>query len=449
MSNPQDLFQESDGLATFIEDPKPWEQERPIDQVESKVQARRLRLPLHMSPKLQFAIVFTGVVSGVVLLLWLFGFFNRPEQATATPEQVKIEALTKKLQDLEDQEAQWQQKVGEKTLTANLTEFNQKKQQQQRLNKLLAAKNKAKSAPKPVQPKNTVQMPKRTSNVSPPRSLMVRRPVSRPATRPSPPPQKIAATKPSKPSLDSCIEYLERDVSVPECASYQISKKKAETEPMVKSSSTPAVRSVTKKPLKLAFAGDSQTQSKAKAKAKPDYQVNYMAGEIQTVDQFEDEFYGSGQSASAPQLSSMKAKVIDHIEWLSPEDAQQIIIPLQITSGPNKGQTAEAKITEMNGVQFTAQVISLNGKEVEPGKLELRRKNTKYLRAEVKRQGGENFGKRLLGTVAAIGGEVASDQLANVRGGSHISRLVPGQSRGQAVTQFWRFDGEVEIVPVN
>ena len=85
------------------------------------------------------------------------------------------------------------------------------------------------------------------------------------------------------------------------------------------------------------------------------------------------------------------------------------------------------------------------------GTMEVRRKNTKYLRAQLKRQGGESFGDRVMGTVAAIGGEIATDQLADVRGGNHISRLVshPQRQRGrQEVTQYWRFDGEVELVPV-
>ncbi|NJR56386.1 MAG: hypothetical protein HC768_18610 [Acaryochloris sp. CRU_2_0] len=52
--------------------------------------------------------------------------------------------------------------------------------------------------------------------------------------------------------------------------------------------------------------------------------------------------------------------------------------------------------------------------------------------------------------MTAIGGEIASDQLANVRGGNHLSRLMPNSSQqGQQVTQYWRFAGKVEIVPVN
>ncbi|NJM68676.1 MAG: hypothetical protein HC851_24935, partial [Acaryochloris sp. RU_4_1] len=127
-----------------------------------------------------------------------------------------------------------------------------------------------------------------------------------------------------------------------------------------------------------------------------------------------------------------------------------VIIPLQITSGPQKGQTAEAKIAQINGLQFTAHLISLNGQEVEPEKFELRRQNTKYLRADLKHQGGESFGDKILGTVTAIGGEIASDQLANVRGGNQISRLVSSpRQQGREVTQYWKFDGKVEIVPVN
>jgi hypothetical protein len=233
---------------------------------------------------------------------------------------------------------------------------------------------------------------------------------------------------------------------VPECASYRISKKTTAAEPIVNTPQKPASRPLAKKPVKLAF----NPTSKPVVKSKPSYQVNYAAGEIQTVDQFQEEFYGTGDPTGTPQLSRMEAKVIDHVEWLTPEDAQKVIIPLKITSGSQKGQTAEAKIGQINGLQFTAYLVSLNGQEVEPEKFELRRQNTKYLRADLKHQGGESFGDKVLGTVTAIGGEIASDQLANVRGGNHLSRLVPNSNqRGQEVTQYWRFDGKVEIVPVN
>jgi hypothetical protein len=235
---------------------------------------------------------------------------------------------------------------------------------------------------------------------------------------------------------------------VPACASYGIQEKANPQQQPVVFNKNP--KPTAKQPIQLKPLNKS-TRVAYTPKAKPSYQVNYMAGEIQTVDQFQEEFYGTANPTGTPQLARMEAKVIDHVEWLTPEDAQKVIIPLKITSGSQKGQTAEAKIGQINGLQFTAYLVSLNGQEVEPEKFELRRQNTKYLRADLKHQGGESFGDKVLGTVTAIGGEIASDQLANVRGGNHLSRLVsnPNQRGGQEVTQYWRFDGKVEIVPVN
>ena len=300
---------------------------------------------------------------------------------------------------------------------------------------------------KPIQRQNTVSIPRRLyRSPSPKRSV----------TPAKPSPSLLAKSKPSGPSLSECVGYVERSINVPGCNRYQISQKPQSS---LQTASIGKISNVTRptytprpqaKPVKLAFGNKSK--AKPRTTVKPDYQVNFMAGEIQTVDQFEAEFYGAGQSATAPTRTSMKAKVIDHVEWLSPQEAQQMVIPLKITSGPHKGQTAEAKIQQMNGLQFTAHVVSINGQNIEPETMEVRRKNTKYLRAQLKRQGGESFGDRVMGTVAAIGGEIATDQLADVRGGNHISRLVsnPQRQRGrQEVTQYWWFDGEVELVPVS
>ncbi|NJR56387.1 MAG: hypothetical protein HC768_18615 [Acaryochloris sp. CRU_2_0] len=306
-----------------------------------------------------------------------------------------MQQLKEENQQLKDRESTYQREIGDKNLTADITRFKGQTQQTPGKSMVNPAQLRAERPPVPTRPpvrtQNTVRIPRRWSNVSPPYSLMARRPVARPPIRSFPSPPSIRSAQSQKPSLDSCIGYFERNVSVPGCASYRISKNTTAAQPIVKSPSTPAVRPrpIAKNPLKLAF----NPTTKPTAKRKPDYQVNYAAGEIQTVDQFEQEFYGSGQT-SAPQLSRMTAKVVDRVEWLTPEDAQKVIIPLIITSGPQKGQTAEAKITQINGLQFTAHVVNLNGQEIESGKLELRNKNTKYLRADLKRQGGESLGTK-------------------------------------------------------
>lgn len=444
--------------ATLLDDPELNElleenkiaEGRPINDLEKMVDpGDKVKHPYYLQPWFRI-----GSIAIPLLILGFVGYKlwgPKPPVVMALGDKDKqIIDLTERLQDTQGKVAELKQKNMGLTQAADLEPFEQR---QKRLKQLQAQKQQAQKAKqkkpvpvggKPVQPKNTVRVPRRLyGNPSPKRTY----------TPAKPSPSLLAKSKPSGPSLNECVGYVERSMNVPGCNRHQISQKQKSSPQTAAIGKIPKASRPTytprpqAKPVKLAFA----SKSKPQPKAKPDYQVNFMAGEIQTVDQFEAEFYGSGQSAAQPTRTSMKAKVIDHVEWLSPQDAQQLVIPLKITSGPHKGQTAEAKIQQMNGLQFTAHVVSINGQAIEPGTMEVRRKNTKYLRAQLKRQGGESFGDRVIGTVAAIGGEIATDQLADVRGGNHISRLVsnPQRQRGrQEVTQYWRFDGEVEIVPV-
>lgn len=299
----------------------------------------------------------------------------------------------------------------------------------------------ASSRRKPVSPRNTVRVPRRSITSGYPRSPQ----------RVAVAPRKTLARpfKPSGPSLSDCVGYAQTGLVVPACSGHRIKEK---TEPKQAPISIgqkprlPARRPVNltpyKPPTKTAYAPRPE-------KVQPSYKVNYLAGEIQTIDQYEQEFYGSGQKDSPVKKVMMTAKVIDLVEWDSAQVAQETVIPLKITSGPYKGQGAEAKITKLNGLQFTAHLITLNNQPVEAGKMELRRKNTRYLRAKIKRHGGSSFKDQIVATGLGIAGEVASNRLANVEGGNRLSGLVPqgNRSRGQ-VSQTWRFDGDVEIHPM-
>lgn len=297
-----------------------------------------------------------------------------------------------------------------------------------------------------VTPRNTVRL-NRPRYTSPPRPLTSYRPAAVAAK-----PKANFKAEP-KPTLENCVEFVQGGINVPACAKHQISvKKEPATKPITLGQTpTPTVpRPVKpikltpyKRPIKTAYAKPQAP------KAKPRSQVNFMAGEIQTMDQFEQEFNGPGPSAqpSAPVVSKMSAKVVRHVEWRSEGEAQRVIIPLTITSGPHKGQSAEAKITSLNGTQFTAELTKINNQSVEPGQYVVEQKNTKYLLAQYKTQGGSSFGKQILGAALAVGGEVASDQLANVRGGNNIANLVPrGRQRQGATGQYWKFSGDVDIV---
>ncbi|NJR56486.1 MAG: hypothetical protein HC768_19200 [Acaryochloris sp. CRU_2_0] len=415
-------------------------QGRPINDLEHLVDpGDKTKHPYYLQPWFRI-----GAVSLILIILGTIGYLiwgpkSKPSLALGDKDK-QIIHLTERLQQSDVEKAQLQQDNMELTQAADLEPFEQRQQEKKRQQLRLQQQ------PRPPQPRSRPPVNPRHV-VTVPRRLYASPPVPQRRYTPSRPNRTLFARADSnQPSLSECVGYLERGISVPSCARHRISQKvQKSAQPTSVSDSKPnrpiMPRPTNKNPIKLAF--------NPTAKRKPDYQVNYAAGEIQTVDQFQEEFYGSGQT-SAPQLSRMTAKVIDHVEWLSPEDAQKMIIPLQITSGSHKGQTAEAKISQINGLQFTAYLISLNGQEVEPGTLELRRQNTKYLRADLKHQGGESFGDKILGTVTAIGGEIASDQLANVRGGNQISRLVSSpRQQGREVTQYWKFDGKVEIVPVN
>lgn len=293
---------------------------------------------------------------------------------------------------------------------------------------------------------------------------MPRRPAYTPAARP---PSKVyrspvakQSAKSSKPSLSDCVQWAQSNVNVAACSGHKITMVAAPQQaPITVGNRTNAALStpapITRKPIKpinlkpytppkIAALGPT-----AKTR-KTGPGVNLMAGEIQTMDQYEAEMSGSNGNSSqsaAVNVPTMQAKVVRHVEWRSEAEAQKIIIPLTITSGPKKGQAAQAKITSLAGTQFTAELTKIGGQPVKPGQYVLEQKNTAFLLAKSKNQGGSSFGKQVLGAALAVGGEVASDQLGGVRGGNHISNLVPrgGQQRGPT-GQYWKFEGKVSIV---
>ncbi|NJR56388.1 MAG: hypothetical protein HC768_18620 [Acaryochloris sp. CRU_2_0] len=71
-----DVFAGGDELAEFVEDTKPWEQERPIDNVSIEVKAKRKTLPTHMSSKLQLVLIAIAATSIILFVLWLLGFLR-------------------------------------------------------------------------------------------------------------------------------------------------------------------------------------------------------------------------------------------------------------------------------------------------------------------------------------------------------------------------------------
>lgn len=307
-------------------------------------------------------------------------------------------------------------------------------------NKPTAVASRPAATPKRVKPRNTVSL----SRYRP-------KPPSFPKVSNPPRRAKPQVSKPKAPSLGECAEFIQTGLVVPACSKYGISEKKEVAQapvtlprsPQPVTSRPPINLQPYKPPTKTAYA------PKTVRKPKPSYKVNYLAGEIQTVDQYEQEINSSSSGVATVQKVAMKAKVADLIEWDSAQTAQEVVIPLKITSGSRKGQMAEAKITKLNGLQFTAHLISLNNEPVEPDAFELRRKGTRYLRAEIKRHGGTSFKDRVVAAGLGIAGEAVSNELAGVRGGNHISSLVPrgGSQNGGQVSQTWRFDGGVDIVP--
>lgn len=441
-----EVFDDDGAFDEYSAEPQPWEVERPVDRIEVEAEPKRKTLPIHMSSKLQLGLIGVAAVVTLSTVAWTLGLFDAQAETAYTPEeQSRMDYLESELERLTEEKADDQSAMGDKTLAANIAEFEgDHKTPAKTIYGNVKLPNKPKSAtknpvprPQPVRPQNIVRVPQRA-----PRRILSR-PVatSRPAARPTRP----TVQKPSGPSLNECVGYLDSNVNVPGCSKYKLSKKPAV--PITNTPPSPPPRKIlpkpAAKPVKLAYV------PKPTAPKKPSYEVNYMAGEMQTEEQFMEEFYGSGASSKPKAAQPIEAKVIDKIEWLGDQDAQQLIIPLKITKGSRKGQTAEAKITSMNGTQFVAHVVSLNGSPVEPGTMELRNKGTKYLMAKIKTQGGSSFGNRLLGTALAIGGEAVSDQVGNFRGGNHINRLLPSQQRSQRGGQYFEFKGNVQIVSVS
>lgn len=438
---------------------EPLEDDRPISVIDTGIvpEGRKTHL-WYMDSRIQGVAIFI-VVSIVGLIVHKILFGGGTPKIVVAGEAQQIADLKQRLSQYEDNDEAKLKENASLTQGAQFESIPMDGQQNPKKDGATLANN-----PRP----GTVSTNPR-ANPQPSPSTPARRPVTSRNSRPryTSPPRPLSSYRPAvvaakprtqlraepKPTLDNCVEFVQGGINVPACAKHRISVKK---EPAAKpitlgQAPTPTVPRPTK-PIKLTpYKRPTLTAyAKPKApKAKPSHQVNFLAGEIQTIDQYEQEFYGSGPSSQSttPKVSKMSAKVVRHVEWRSQDEAQRVVIPLTITSGPHKNQSAEAKITSLNGTQFTAELTKIGNENVKPGQYTVEQKNTKYLLAQHKSQGGSNFGKQILGAALAVGGEVASDQLANVRGGSHISNLVPrgGQQQG-ASGQYWKFSGSVDIV---
>lgn len=391
----------------------------------------------------------------VVVILGVWGFAANSFMRSSGSDPVKEDRQKSELKaKAKKYEGQAQRKSRENATLTQGAQFASVPMGQEKATPAPGSTKTPKSAypktPKPSRPRGGVA-PKNTNTVALSRYQPKPPP---PRTRFSVPPRRAVSppSKPSGPSLSECAGYVETGLKVPACDRHNIQTQPEPTQAPIEVGQRPPARPPVRPPVKLTPYKPSETVAYApkvsKVKTKPAYQVNYLAGEIQTVDQYEAEINDSANVSTTVPKVAMKAKVADLVEWDSAQVAQQIVIPLTITSGSHKGQPAEAKITKLNGVQFEAHLISLNDEPVEPGTMQLRRKNTRYLRAKVKRHGGSSFGNRIISAGLGVAGDVVSNRLANVDGGNHVSRLVPqGGQRGGQISQTWRFDGTVDIVP--
>lgn len=455
---------EQDGVIEILANPL--ENDRPISAIETGIAPEgRKTHQWYKSTYFYGAVIFIAVGTGAIGTHRLV-FGNRKPKIVVAGETEQITNLEAEVNALRGQNSQQLEKNASLTQGAQFDAIplddpnnpNAKSKpagQRSGINTATTAARPNTTAPqvatrtpvrRPVTPRNTVRL-NRPRYTAPPRPVRA----FRPAVAPAKPRANLKAEP--KPTLENCVEFLQGGISVPACAKHRISlKKEPATKPITLGQTTPTptapkpIKPVKltpyKRPIKTAYARPQAP------KAKPSYQVNFMAGEIQTMDQYEQEFSGPGSPASsnAPKVSKMSAKVVRHVQWRSQEEAQKKVIPLTITSGPHKGQSAEAKITSLNGTQFTAELNKLNDQPIKPGQYVLEQKNTPYLLAQHKTQGGSNFGKQVLGAALAVGGEIASDQLGNVRGGSHISNLVPRSGQRGPTAGYFKFSGNVDII---
>lgn len=408
--------------------------------------------PWFMDTRVQAAVIFAFLILASTGVHAIVTGGRKKPVLVAGPD-AQVTALKQKLADYEGQDTAYTSENAGLTQDAQFSAVPLDPGQPTNQNGTTPARTTANTPPppppqpqrRPVTAQNTVRVP---TNRRIPSAVAARPPVSAYKVRP----RQVINKKPSGPSLAECVEYSQLNVDIPACKIHRIKVKQVtENKPVTIGRNTRPVTAkkkvnltAYKQPIKTAYARPTATQ-------KPQYTVNFMAGEIQTVDQYEAEMKsGSSAASSAPTAANMKAKVVRHIVWRSPEEASKLKIPLTIESGTHKGKQATAKITSLNGLQFTAELVEIGGQKVEPGQYIVERDNTPYLIADHKHQGGPSFGKRLLGTTLAVAGEVASDQLANVRGGNHISGLVPNGGQQQGTTgQFFKFSGKVNIVRSN
>lgn len=450
---------EQDQVITALAEPI---SDRPIEKVQPRVSAYpggRKSHRWYQSSKVQYGIIFAIALAIISILSSLLGGGSKSPNAQANEsseiKQLKSDLVkvTKEKQNLAESNAQLTQSAQFHQIPV---ENPNSKQTTPKPGQRLPPTSNSSQRTR-VKPQNTVRIPKNSLSRSTPSSQRLITPP--PARSASIQPSSVKPVKSDGPSLSECIDIVRQDLEVDACNKHRIKKKSTPEQTPIKIGRTP--KPLANKPINLKKIDRNQIPStvafakKTKPVSKKDYQVNFAQGQIQTEEQFNEEFYGSGSTATAgAKYPAMKARLAEAIDWTSPKEAQGMTIPLKITSGPKQGQSAEAKITQMNGTQFTAHVTRINGQEVEPGTIELRRKGTRFLKADIKTQGGSNsFGQKIINTAAAIGGEVVSDKLANVRGGNHISKLVEQDnfnSSGSPTSQYLRFkSGEIELVPVS
>ena len=453
---------EQDDVITALAEPL--EDDRPINLIDTGIAPEgRKTHAWYMHSVFQWSVIFL-VFSLVGWALYALIFGGRTPKIVVAGEAQQITELKRRLQEYEGTDEDKLRENVDLTQGAQFEAIPLEQQKPKAKSGNLAANQrqpngqpKTQTPGKPETKKTTPQPPR--SPITRANTVALNRPqypTPRPPirTRQAPTvPKPVSKAQPNKPSLSECAEHIQTGLDVPACSGYGIKvKAPAKAAPVTLGQTSP--KPTTPKPVKpiqlKPYKRPKLTAyNQQKAPKKPSHQVNFVAGEIQTMDQYEQEFYGPDSSAkpNTPNVSKMSAKVVRHVEWRSQDEAQKTIIPLTITSGPHKGQSAEAKITSLNGTQFTAELTKLNGQTVEPGQYAIEQKNTTYLLAQQKSQGGSSFGNKILNTALAVGGEMASDQLANVRGGSHISNLVPqGQQQQGSTGQYWKFAGKVDIV---
>jgi len=442
-------------ISNFLKNHTPWKAaKRPISQIQPNPQPKHVKTLLNKDPKLQAVVCFSGVLTIGLFSAWIFGYFDKKPSTALTPAQVQANDLASQNKALEDKFKQERQKNLTGNETAQFREFKEKARQQSKApgSTIVTATARPQSQPRrgqTPQPSNIIPVPRppaynprKTRAAAPPRAVY----------SPPQPTFKPASKKKDRSALrKECFQYAQNNLETAECKGIFSKINKPPQRNVLTAAVPPVPQQKTSqrkyKPLKL--SSSPAYKKPTKKPRKPSYQVNYAAGEMQTYQQFQDEFYGSGDRPSVSKTpEKFNAKIIGSLQWVTQEDAQAMAIPLEITTGKLKGQTAIAKIASMKGHQFTAYLTHINDVEVEENKYELTKKKTKYLQAKLKRQGGESFGSKILNAAVGIASDTVADRTANIQGGNRLTGLLPNgnRSQGQAISQYYEFKGDVEIV---